>query len=209
MQTPTADQTLLEQIRLGDRAALGQLLLKHEKRLFNTALRMLSNRDDAAEVTQEAMLKIIQHIDAYRNEAQITTWMTRIVMNQAISRLRRRKLRDHVSLDSARPSSDGEDQATALRRVLEDTRELGPDSGVEQSEMIHHLHTAIDRLDEDFRAVLILRDLREMDYAQIADVLEVKVGTVKSRLFRARLALRAEMHKLELSPDRHSIPDGA
>jgi len=209
MQTPSADQTLLEQIRLGDRAALGQLLLKHEKRLFNTALRMVSNRDDAAEVTQEAMLKIIQHIDAYRSEAQVTTWMTRIVMNQAISRLRRRKLRDHVSLDSVRPSSDGEDQATALRRVLEDTRELGPDSDVEQSEMIHHLHTAIDRLDEDFRAVLVLRDLREMDYQQIADVLEVKVGTVKSRLFRARLALREEMQKLELSPGVYPVQDGA
>ena len=209
MQTPSADQTLLEQIRLGDRAALGQLLLKHEKRLFNTALRMLSNRDDAAEVTQEAMLKIIQNIDAYRSEAQVTTWMTRIVMNQAISRLRRRKLRDHVSLDSVRPTSDGEDQATALRRVLEDTREPGPDLGVEQSEMIHHLHTAIERLDEDFRAVLVLRDLREMDYQQIADVLEVKVGTVKSRLFRARLALRQEMQKLELSPGPYSIPDSA
>ncbi|MEM1354844.1 MAG: sigma-70 family RNA polymerase sigma factor [Planctomycetota bacterium] len=209
MQTPPADHTLIEQIQLGDRAALGQLLLKHEKRLFNTALRMVSNRDDAAEVTQEAMLKIIQHIDAYRSEAQITTWMTRIVMNTAVSRLRRRKLRDHVSLDSARPARDGDDQAAALRNVLEDSRELGPDCGVEQGEMIRHLHSAIDRLDVDFRAVLVLRDLREMDYQQIADVLDVKVGTVKSRLFRARLALRQEMQKLERQPDPHPVPDNA
>lgn len=201
------DDALIEQVRLGDRAALGQLLIRHEKRLYNTAFRMVSNRDDAAEVTQEAMLKIIQNIDGFKSQAQITTWMTRIVMNLSISRLRRRKLRDHVSLDAARPTADGDDQANALRRVLEDTQEPGPDSGVQQREMIGHLHSAIERLDDDFRAVLVLRDLRELDYQQIAEVLEVKVGTVKSRLFRARLALRQEMQKLELAPGQVSASE--
>lgn len=201
------DDALIEQVRLGDRAALGQLLIRHEKRLYNTAFRMVSNRDDAAEVTQEAMLKIIQNIDGFKSQAQITTWMTRIVMNQSISQLRRRKLRDHVSLDSSRPTADGDDQPNALRRVLEDTREPGPDSGVQQREMIGHLHSAIERLDDDFRAVLVLRDLRELDYQQIAEVLEIKVGTVKSRLFRARLALRQEMQKLELAPGQVSASE--
>ena len=191
-----SDTVLIEQVRDGDRAALGQLLEKHQNRLFSIALRMVSNRDDAAEVTQDAMLKIIQHFDSFRSEAQVTTWMTRIVMNQAITRLRRRKLRDHASLDSTRITGSDGDQAASLRKVLENTREPGPEQRVEEGEMIDRLLSAIDRLDTDFRAVLVLRDLEEMDYQQIADTLEFKVGTVKSRLFRARLALRQEMQKI-------------
>ena len=187
---------LIEQVQDGDRAALGRLLEMHQDRLYNIALRMVSNRDDAAEVTQDAMVKIIQHIDSYRSEAQITTWMTRIVMNQAITRLRRRKLRDHASLDSVRPASNDGDQAASLRSVLADTREPVAEQSVEEKEMIERLLAAIERLDTDFRAVLVLRDLEEMDYQQIADTLEIKVGTVKSRLFRARLALRQEMQKI-------------
>lgn len=191
-----SDTLLIEQVRDGDRAALGQLLEMHQNRLFSIALRMVSNRDDAAEVTQDAMLKIVQHIDTFRSEAQITTWMTRIVMNQAITRLRRRKLRDHASLDTTRATHPDSDQASSLRKVLEDHRELGPEQRVQDSEMVNQLLSAIDRLDTDFRAVLVLRDLEEMDYQQIADTLEIKVGTVKSRLFRARLALRQEMQKI-------------
>lgn len=191
-----SDTLLIEQVRDGDRAALGQLLEKHQNRLYSIALRMVSNRDDAAEVTQDAMLKIVQHIDTFRSEAQITTWMTRIVMNQAITRLRRRKLRDHASLDSTRTTHADGDQAGSLRKVLEDHREPGAEQRVQEGEMIDQLLLAIDRLDTDFRAVLVLRDLEEMDYQQIADTLEIKVGTVKSRLFRARLALRQEMQKL-------------
>ena len=195
-----SDSLLIEQVRDGDTAALGQLLELHQNRLFSIALRMVSNRDDAAEVTQDAMLKIIQHIDTFRSEAQITTWMTRIVMNQAITRLRRRKLRDHASLDSARTTGPDDDQASSLRNVLEDHRELGPEQRVQEGEMIDQLLRAIDRLDTDFRAVLVLRDLEEMDYQQIAETLEIKVGTVKSRLFRARLALRQEMQKIAPLP---------
>lgn len=194
-----SDLQLMEQVRAGDRAALGQLLEKHQGRLYNIALRMVSQRDDAAEVTQDAMLKIVQHIDSYRSEAQITTWMTRIVMNQAITLLRRRRLRDHASLDSVRPGSEG-DQAASLRQVLEDSREPGPEQRVEQGEMMDRMLAAIDRLDTDFRAVLILRDLEEMDYQQISQTLDIKVGTVKSRLFRARLALRQEMQKIAPAP---------
>ena len=191
-----SETVLIEQVQDGDRAALGRLLEMHQDRLYNVALRMVSNRDDAAEVTQDAFVKIIQHIDSFRSEAQITTWMTRIVMNQAITRLRRRKLRDHASLDSVRPGTGDSDQAASLRQVLEDTREPGSEQSVEDKEMIERLLAAIDRLDTDFRAVLVLRDLEEMDYQQIADTLEIKVGTVKSRLFRARLALRQEMQKI-------------
>lgn len=191
------DATLIEQIQQGDRSALGTLLQRHQQRLYNVALRMVSNRDDAAEVTQDAMLKVCEHIDGFRSDAQITTWMTRIVMNQSISLLRKRKVRKHISLESSGPSSNGDDQATSLRQYLADSGEPGPEDRVETGEMIEYLKQAIARLDDDFRAVLVLRDIEQMDYQQIAGVLELKVGTVKSRLFRARLALRQEVQKLD------------
>ena len=199
---PINDAALIEQIQQGDRSALGTLLERHQQRMFNVAFRMVSNRDDAAEITQDAMLKVCEHIDGFRSDAKITTWMTRIVMNLSISLLRKRKVRDHISLESAGARSNGDDQATGLRQVLADSSEPGPAQRVETGEMLERLKSAIGRLDEDFRAVLVLRDIEQMDYQQIAEALELKVGTVKSRLFRARLALRQEVAKLDQPRER-------
>lgn len=118
-------------------------------------------------------------------------------MNQSISHLRKRRLRRTVSLDQPGRSDNGpDDLATALKHRIEDTREPGPDQCVQDSEMLDRLKQAISHLDDDFKAVLVLRDIDQMDYAQIGKTLEVPVGTVKSRLFRARLALRQEMDRL-------------
>jgi RNA polymerase sigma-70 factor (ECF subfamily) len=210
--TSLADNDLLQRVRRGDRAAMGDFLQQHQGRLFNVILRMVSNREDAAELTQDVLLKVVQHIGEYRGQAELTTWMTRIAMNEAISHLRKRKLRQTVSLDGhGMGSSNGQwkddDQATALRRHLADPREPGPDQRVENSERLGRLRQAIAELDEEFRAVIVLRDIQEMDYAQIAQALSLPVGTVKSRLFRARLALRERLVQLEGGvAERRSAP---
>ena len=195
----TPDETaLLERARRGDPAALGQLLRGQQDRVYNVCLRMVSHPDDAAELAQDAMVKAIQKIADFRGDAKLSTWMTRIAMNLAISHLRKRKLRKTASLDSAAgngaPGSDSDSETATLAARLPETRELSPDHRVEQEEMLDHLQRAIDRLDEDQRAVLVLRDLEQMDYAQIGQVLDLPEGTVKSRLFRARLALRERMN---------------
>ncbi|MEM1212784.1 MAG: sigma-70 family RNA polymerase sigma factor [Planctomycetota bacterium] len=190
----------------GDRHALGVLLSQHQSRLYNTVLRMVSNRDDAAEVTQDVMLKIVQHIGGFRQDAKLTTWMTRIAMNQAISHLRKRRTRDTVSLESSgRPSVAADDQAASLRAALTDHREPTAEHRVETRDEAECLQAAIDRLDDDFRAVLVLRDVQQLDYAEIAEALELKIGTVKSRLFRARLAVREQLHGKQ-TPSSESSP---
>ena len=203
------EQTLLDRLREGDSQALGALLQRHQRRLYNLALRMVSNRDDAAEVTQEAFLKIVQHIDRYRGEAQITTWMTRITMNQAISHLRKRRIRKMTSIEG-NGQDDGyglrDSPTLTLRGSLADTKEPGPALRVQQDEQRDRLRTAIAGLDDDFRAVLVLRDIDGLDYAAIADTLELKVGTVKSRLFRARLALRQAIQEMEACEGDPEIP---
>ncbi len=189
MTNHATDDQLTARAKLGDRAALGDLLIRNQKRIYNIVLRMVGHRDDAAEVTQDALAKIIEHIADFKGQSAISTWMIRIAINLSYSLLRRRRIRHTASLDAAAH----DDQITPLRNQLADTREPSPDSRVQQSEAATHLHTALQSLQDDLRAVLVLRDIDAMDYQQIAQVLDVPVGTVKSRLFRARLALRQEL----------------
>ncbi|QQE12772.1 RNA polymerase sigma factor [Planctomycetota bacterium] len=195
--TQVGERELLSQIKKGNQAALGSLLKSQQTRLFNICLRMVGNRDDASEVTQETFLKVISNIGKYRGEAKLSTWMTRIAINQSISFLRKQQYRRTVSLDQPAGGSVGvsDDQATALRSQIADGREPGPDLSVEKKEMLGKLQDAMGDLDEEFRAILILRDIEQMEYKQIADVLHLPQGTVKSRLFRARLALREAMQR--------------
>ena len=194
--TPSAEQALLAKARRGDQQALGQLLSAYQDRLYSVCYRMLSHPDDAAEVCQDVLLKIIQGIGKFRGEAGLATWMTRIAMNQSISHLRKRRLRRTVSLDQPTRSDPQGDQADALRHLLADPSEPGPEQSVQESEMLDKLQQALIHLDDDFRAVLVLRDIEQMNYADISQSLGIPVGTVKSRLFRARLALRQEVDRL-------------
>jgi len=192
------------------RAALGDLLEHYQHRLYNTVLRMVGSRDDAEELTQDVMVKVITHIQTYDGRAALSTWMTSIAMNLSISHLRKRRLRRMPSIDAPSTGSNHDDGLGTLRDRLPDSAELSPDQCVEQGAMTQHLHHAIARLDADFRAVLVLRDINEMDYAQIADALDVPVGTVKSRLFRARVALRQVMSESypSLAVDRAGARQG-
>ena len=187
----------------GDRAALGQLLERYQDRLYNVVLRIVYHRNDAAEVTQQVMLKVIEHIGAFGGKSRISTWMIRIAMNEAVSHLRRRKVRRTVSLDQplAGTQSAGE-QGLSLGGQMIDEREPSPYQHVENNEMIEHLHKALYQLNDLFTTVLVLRDIDQMDYREIAGVLDIAVGTVKSRLFRARLALHKRMGQLAATHGR-------
>jgi RNA polymerase sigma-70 factor (ECF subfamily) len=201
------EQQLVNAVLEGDQHALGQLLEMMQPRLYNVCLRMVSNRDDAAEVTQEAMLKIIEHVQDFKGQSRISTWMIRIAMNLSISHLRKRQVRQAGSLEQPtgnHHSSYGGDQSTTLRLQIQDDREPEPSQSVQQKEMLALLQTAVGQLPEEFRSVIVLRDIEEMDYQQMADVLAAPVGTVKSRLFRARLALRQQMLALS-PPSRHAV----
>jgi RNA polymerase sigma-70 factor (ECF subfamily) len=195
--TQLHEEQLAEAAAAGDPGALEQLLEAYQHRVYNVCLRMLSHRDDAAEAAQDVMVRVIEKIRTFRGGSSIATWIIRIAMNQSISMLRKRKVRRTVSLDGqAAPGGGDDDQASHLRRNLADSRELDPARDVENEEMLVHLREALAKLDEQFRCVLVLRDLELLDYQQIGQVLDLPVGTVKSRLFRARLALRHELVKL-------------
>jgi RNA polymerase sigma-70 factor (ECF subfamily) len=199
-QTLRPDVALLRKAQEGDRAAYGQVVVLYQDRLFNAVLRMVGDRDEAMELTQEAFTRGLVKIDSFRGDASPYTWLFRIAMNLAISQLRKNGRGRVFSLD--RPSSNGtgrsshgesEDQAASLvDRVARDNGE-SPAQRAETRERADVVLAALGRLDAEYRAVLVMRDIESFDYQQMADVLGLPLGTLKSRLFRARMALRDEL----------------
>ena len=183
--TPLAELQLLEAHRGGDPAALGKLLEAYQRRIYSICYRMVRDEHEARDLTQDAILRVIQGLDSYDGRSKLSTWVIRVTMNTCLSHLRKQKLRRHGPLDG------GGENATSGPLDPRSFGELSPPGRVELAEMRFLLGRALLGLDPDMRAVLVLRDMQELEYERIAKVLEVPIGTVKSRLFRARLALRA------------------
>lgn len=189
-----ADLALVKAARAGDRDALTSLLTRYQAKIYGLCHRMVNHRDKATDLAQDALVKIMENLDRFDGRAQFGTWAYRIAMNICISYLRADRLRRHPSLDAPRKGPiTGRPDETRIAGAVEQRREPATPSGVEGAEDRQRLLDALDRLDEEQRAILLLRDSRGLDYDQIAEVLGVPTGTVKSRLFRARLALRNAM----------------
>jgi RNA polymerase sigma-70 factor (ECF subfamily) len=193
------DLRLVEAIRRGESAAWSTLITRYQDRLFAVCLRMVHNRDLAQDLTQDAFVKIIQGLDSFDARAKLSTWMIRVTMNVCLSRLRSEKLRRHASLE-AMTSPDSSRSKSGQAAHFEQEREPGADEGVEAHEDRTRVLAAIRQLEPDQRAVLILCDCHGQSYEQIAEVMGVAVGTIKSRLFRARTALREAVENLDRSP---------
>jgi RNA polymerase sigma factor (sigma-70 family) len=158
---------LMSRARCGDRAAYGQIVLQHQDRLFNALFLLVGDADEAAELTQETFARGLAKVGQIQGDAEAYPWLLRIGLNLAVLSLRKsRRRRAFGATDDAAQAGNRTD-----RQVLE----------------------AMGRLDAEYRAVLVLRDVENFDYQQIADVLNLAAPAVKSRLFRARLALWDEL----------------
>ena len=197
-----AGAALLQAARGGDRAAYGQIVVIYQDRLFNALLRMVGETEEARELTQETFTRGLEKIDGFRGDSSPYTWLFRIGMNLAISNLRRSQRRRTFSLDGAaldnassggNGSASGDGQASGLLNRLASARQDQPPQIAERRERQRIVVEALGRLDPDYRAVLVMRDIEGFDYQQMADVLGLPLGTLKSRLFRARLAMRDEL----------------
>ncbi|MFN4243742.1 MAG: RNA polymerase sigma factor [Tepidisphaerales bacterium] len=173
-----------ERALTGDRAAFGQVVLLTQDRLYTVLLRILGDRDDAREVAQDTYLKAMTSLHTFRGHASPYTWLYRIAVNLAVSRLR--KLRRQRAWAASLPAS--------LPWGSRPATETPPEAAL-RAERSRQVLVALGRLDSEYRAVLVLRDVDGLDYPEIAEVLQVPLGTVKSRLFRARLALRHELQR--------------
>ncbi len=188
------DRRLIAECLGGRRDAFGELVSRYQARLYNAAVRLVDNADDAADVVQDAFLNAYQSLHAFKGDAEFFTWLYRIAFNGAISL--RRKKRPTGSLDTT-TGDHGLDPADPSDLVR-------PGHALERTEEDTLLHAALGRLSVEHREVLTMKDLDGLRYEEIAEVLGVPVGTVRSRLHRARLELRellAPLDDVEL-PDR-------
>lgn len=180
--TPLREQQLLAAYRQGRPEALAELLRGYQGRVYGVCYRMLRSHDEATDLAQDALVKILEGIDSFDGRSLLSTWIIRVAMNCCLSYLRKQKLRRHASLEDAPRSVDQSvpSEPGALDRV-------------QHAEVRTELLAGLARIDPDMRAIIVLRDFQDLDYHQIGAILGVPVGTVKSRLFRARAALRQEV----------------
>jgi len=185
-----SDEVLLAAHLRGDPAAFGQLVARHERRIYGLCLRILGNREDAEDATQEAFVAALRKASSFRRAAAFSTWLYRIAVNAATDQARRRGRARLAALD---PEDAG----------------LAVDPGGELGEVVAAavtVQTALAQVPEEFRVAVVLCDLYRLPYADAAQILEVPVGTVKSRVFRGRAALAERLaSNPEATPDRPSL----
>jgi RNA polymerase sigma-70 factor (ECF subfamily) len=176
------DRRLIAECLQGRTAAFGELVQRYQDRLYHTVYRLVDNAEDARDVVQDAFLHAYQSLDGFKGDAQFFTWLYRIAVNAAISQ--KRKQRPVLSLDRGRNEEDT--QAEPL-----DASEFSrPGRALEQAEQDRRIQDALNRLSPEHRTVLILKDMDDQKYETIAEILRVPIGTVRSRLHRARMELR-------------------
>ena len=177
------DATLLAAARSGDRISLDHLLRRHYDRIYAVCRRITGNDADAADAAQEAMIAIVRSLTKFDGRSTFSTWVYRIATNASLDELRRRRRRPTASLDGTHHLS-GDGSSSPMEHA-------DPDSGLRLDAIGDRvlLDQALAGLAEDFRLPVVLRDVGDLDYAEIAEVLGVPVGTVKSRIARGRAAL--------------------
>jgi len=174
------DHRLIAECLQGNTAAFGVLVRRYQDRLYHTVYRMVDNSEDALDVVQEAFLNAYQSLESFKGDALFFTWLYRIAVNTAISM--KRKQRVMLSIDG----SNGENSIEPL-----DASETNrPGHALEQAEQERRIQKALNRLSPEHRTVLVMKDMEGQKYETMADVLGVPIGTILSRLHRARLELR-------------------
>ncbi len=176
---------LVTRARTGDGAAQTELAERHRQALFFLALQLMGNRDDAMDVAQEALLRFFKNLHRFDCRRPVRPWLFQIVRNRVVDLYRRKRVRRHESLDA----TDPEGQATI---ELIDTT-VDPERDAARSELRVRILEALNELSPIQREILVLRDYQDLAYAEIAETLEIPIGTVMSRLHGARKRLRKEL----------------
>lgn len=182
--TVVDDAQLIAEALAGKSPAFGELVTRYQDRLYNTMVRVVGSTDEAYDVVQDAFVQAFVKLETFQRASQFYTWLYRIAFNLAVSR--RRRQRPIGSIDRAREEAGDEPVAD----------DPGPTTRMEQDERAEQVHAALAQLSEEHRTVLVLREIDGHDYDAIAEMLDLPVGTVRSRLHRARSQLRDQLKEV-------------
>ncbi len=178
------DETLVARVQGGDASAFDYLVQRYKERLYATVYHMTSNHEDANDLVQEALIKAFKSIGSFKRESSFYTWVYRIAVNRTINHLKRRKNRNHFSLDDVDTHIQTDPDFVELMSHVTPRREVG------LNELQEKLNEALLKLSEVHRAVVVMHDVQDMTHADIAKVMKCSEGTVRSRLFYARQQLQ-------------------
>jgi RNA polymerase sigma factor (sigma-70 family) len=178
------DETLVARVQAGDGTAFDVLVLRYKERLYATVYHMTSNHEDANDLVQEAFIKAYKSIGSFKRESSFYTWVYRIAVNRTINHLKRRKNKNHFSLDDIDANIQTDPDFVELMSHVTPRREVG------LTELQEKLNEALQKLSEPHRAVVVMHDVQGMTHADIAKVMKCSEGTVRSRLFYARQQLQ-------------------
>ncbi len=181
------DAQLIEETLAGHSVAFGRLVQKYQDRLYNTVVHVVGNAEDAKDVVQDAFVQAFVKLDTFKGSSAFYTWLYRIAINVAISRRRRRRPTQSVEQNRETSGSEPVDG------------NQGPDETLERDERRRQVRRAIDQLPDEYRVVVVLREIDGCTYEAIAEILDLPIGTVRSRLHRARLQLRDSLKEVLVS----------
>ena len=180
---------LIKKARRGDGRAFSMLIENHERFVFNVVYRITGNAEDARDVSQEAFIKAFKNFESYDESSAFSTWLYRIAVNTAIDYIRKRKKENSISFEDY---------------IVDEKNQKG-DSGIEEKviskEGVKNIISAVNMLEDEFKTVIVLRDMEGMEYKEISDITGLPLGTVKSRLSRGRGKLRQMIEKFNLKQE--------
>jgi RNA polymerase sigma-70 factor (ECF subfamily) len=182
------DQRLIAECLQGNTAAFGVLVRRYQERLYHSVYRLVENAEDAQDVVQDAFLNAYQSLDGFKGDSLFFTWMYRIAVNTAISFKRKQRV-------TARTEMRGNGERPI--EPVDPSAESRPEHAMEQADQEKRVRQALARLSAEHRTVLIMKDMEGQKYETMAEVLQVPIGTIRSRLHRARLELRGLLEKSE------------
>lgn len=184
---PASDAELIQLAREGDGQAMDALVRRHYRSVYNLALRLSNNYDDAQDIVSEAFIRVHNALPSFRGDANFTTWLYRIVKNVFLDERKKQRIRSHSSLEEMVELEDN-----SVARQVEDPRPL-PEMVVERTEQAALVQAAVMTLPKNQRVMIALYHFQHLAYEEIAEIMGLPIGTVKSRLNRARLALKEKL----------------
>ncbi len=191
--SPEDDNALVRAFQAGDRSAFDRLVLHHQDRVFTTCYRILGNYEDADDTAQETFVKAFRSLKRFRMESAFSTWLFRIAVNSCKNRLKSAEFRNRKMRVSIHPSGNpgGEVPGKELR-----AQNPGPDDFLERKQKARLIQRAVDALPHDQRAVIVLRDIQGFSYEEISNITGDPLGTIKSKISRARQRVRSRLIKV-------------
>lgn len=189
----SADAALLARLKAGERAAFEELVERYQSLVYELSYRLLGDAEDARDATQETFMKVYRYVGGFRGDSGLKTWLYRIAVNQASNQRRwwrRRRRGDTVSLDATR---DGTQDPLSERLAAHGAT---PEQAALDRERERRLFAALESVKQDFRVAVVLRDIQDLSYEEIAETLDISIGTVKSRIARGREELRRRLREM-------------